>query len=223
MFVITYEERKIVEDELYRNIEQNPKFSLAAYKLFYNLLKHRNSLSDTIQLHLPSPENHNINSEQLADAFAPLLQLVFECAAETDSPLLYTTGQIAAIFGVSTTTVNNWLRDKRIVYSGADDRPSFKQSRIPDTAIYRSTNGKETLLREVIQEYEYKKAKEPPYDEVERVKNLVQTLILFESKYGGKYEEAVTRLGDPQSSEDWTWTRDADEWRYVMREIAGER
>jgi hypothetical protein len=109
------------------------------------------------------------------------------------------------------------------LYPGLDDKPSFKQARIPDTATYKSTNGQETFLREVIQEYEHKRALEPIYDEVERIKNLVQVLLTFEAKYGGKYEEVAARLGDPHSSEDWKWTRDADEWRYVMKEITRER
>jgi len=104
-----------------------------------------------------------------------------------------------------------------------EDKQSFKQARIPDTAIYRAANGQETVIREIIQEYEHKKSLEPVYDEVERVKNLVQILLAFENKYGGKYEEAVARLGDPYSSDDWKWRRDADEWRYVMKEIARER
>ncbi|MFC5471565.1 hypothetical protein ACFPPD_23085 [Cohnella suwonensis] len=136
---------------------------------------------------------------------------------------MYTTGQIATYFGVSTTTINNWLRDKRIVYPGLDDKQSYKQARIPDTATYKSTNGKETVLREVIQEYEHQKALEPEYDEVDRMKSLVQALLTFEAKYGGKYEEVSARLGDPQSSADWKWARDADEWSYVIKEITRER
>ncbi|WP_113020915.1 hypothetical protein [Paenibacillus sp. YN15] len=89
--------------------------------------------------------------------------------------------------------------------------------------MYRTVNGKETILREIVQEYEVKKASEPAYDEVERMKELVKALFSFEEKYGGTYEEVISRLGDPQLTDDWTWSRDADEWRYIMKEIAGER
>ncbi|MFB9276890.1 hypothetical protein [Cohnella cellulosilytica] len=216
--MITIEERKIVEDEFYRTTKQNPQYSLAAYKLIYNLV-HRIA-PDSFAGHSVSD---NLSPDELSAAFSQLLPLAFEYAAENDNSLQYTTGQLAAYFGVSTTTINNWLRDKRIIYPGMDDKPSFKQARIPDTAIYKSTNGQETVIREVIREYECKKAAEPRYNEVERMKGLVQTLLAFESKYNGTYEEAEARLGDPSSSEDWTWTRDADEWRYVIREIADER
>ncbi len=227
MFVITYEDRKLVEEELFRDMQVNPKYGLAAFKLFYNLLN-RISRSELLENRFSQyisqnkvVDNHT--QEELSDAFNQLLNLAFEYATEADKPFLYTTGQIATYFGVSTTTINNWLRDKRISYPAMEEKPSFKQARIPDTAIYRTTNGKETLLREVIQEYENQKALEPVYDEVERMKSLVQIVLTFESKYGGKYEEVVMRLGDPSSSADWKWNRDADEWRYVIKEITGER
>lgn len=224
--MITYEDRKMVEDAFSRDIRLNPQYGLAAFKLIFNLINRINR-SERLEQHVGSylHSNHldNLTQEELSDVFRELLRVAFEYATEADKPLLYTTGQIAAYFGVSTTTVNNWLRDKRILYPGMDDKPTFKQARIPDNAIYRSANGKEAVLREVIQEYELQKRQEPAYEEVERIKNLVQLLLAFESKYGGKYEEVAARLGDPQSSIDWKWTRDADEWRYVMKEITRER
>lgn len=219
LLVITYEDRKLVEDELSRDIKLNPKYGLAAYKLFYNLLLR----IDDSELRDERLGSDTPTQEQLSDAFNQILQLAFKYATETEKPLFYTTGQMAAYFGVSITTINNWLRDKRIDYPGLEDKHSYKQARIPDSAIYRATNGKETVVREIIQEYEHQKALEPVYDEVERVKSLVQTLVAFETKYGGKYEEVVKRLGDPNVSDDWRWARDADEWRYVMKEIARER
>ncbi|BBI31313.1 hypothetical protein [Cohnella abietis] len=226
MFVITYEDRKIVENEISRDIELNPQYGIAAFKFIYNLLNQIHH-SDLLAQHFNPYINLNtldsLTPKQLSDAFNQLLQLAFESSTEIEKPLLYTTGQIATYFGVSTTTINNWLRDKRILFPSMDDKQSFKQARIPITAIYRSTNGKETVIREVIQEYEYQKSQEPVYDEVERMKNLVQLLLTFESKYNGKYEEVVSRIGDPNSSDDWKWTRDADEWRYVMKEITGDR
>ncbi|XID92296.1 hypothetical protein ACF3MZ_28150 [Paenibacillaceae bacterium WGS1546] len=221
--MITYEERKIFEDELYKSISDNPQYSLATYKLLYHLLNRidKFALADINTIAIRNEMDH-YNHDELSDAFAELLKLAFEYAATSEKPLFYTTGQIATYFGVSTTTINNWLRDKRITYPGIDDKPSHKQARIPDTAVYTSTNGKETVIREVIQNYEYQKANEPAYDEVERIKSLVQTLMAFESKYKGTYEETVARLGDPSTSEDWKWTRDADEWRYVMKELTSE-
>ncbi|MFC5401425.1 hypothetical protein [Cohnella soli] len=226
MFVITYEERKLVEDELHRNIQQNPLYGIATYKLIYNLLnriRHTDLLDGYINELTHRSSLQNLSQEELNHSLSQLLQVAFEYATEADKPLVYTTGQLANYFGVSTTTINNWLREKRLAYPGMDNKQSFKQARIPDSAIYTSTNGKETILREVIQEYEYQKAQEPVYTEVDRMKNLVQTVLSFEALYGGKYEEVLARLGDPQSSNDWKWARDADEWRYVIREITRER
>jgi len=224
--MITYEERRLVEDGLSREIQNNPEYGAAAYKLIYQLVN---------RIHRPAPNDNSLSQymdrisagilvpEELFTAFSQLIRVAFECATESDRPLLYTTGQIAEIFGVSTTTVNNWLRNKRIQYPDMVEKPSYKQSRIPDNAIYQSANGQVALIREVAQAYAAQKSAEPLYDEVERMKQLVQTLMTFETQYGGNYKETVSRLGAPESSDDWRWKRDADEWRYVMKEISREQ
>ncbi len=226
MGLITFEDRKLVEEELARDIQENQRYGLAAFKFIYRLLYRIDSSEELKRVYdtfMNQTHSGDSSREEFASAFNQLLQMAFEYAAASDKPLLYTTGQLAAYFGVSTTTINNWLRDKRISYPGMEDKPSFKQARIPDTAIYKSTNGRETVIREVIQEYEVRKSLEPVYDEVERMKELVKIVLAFETQYGGRYEEVEARLGDPSSSDDWKWARDADEWRYAMKEIARER
>ncbi|WP_314588296.1 hypothetical protein [Paenibacillus terrigena] len=224
--MITYEDRRLVEEEIFRDLRNNPQYGLATFKLIYNLLsrigpteflEHRFAHFTTRDI------NNHIDQNNLSIEMLQLLDLAFQYASELDKPTYYTTGQMSTYFGVSITTINNWLREKRISYQGMDDKPSYKQARIPDTAIYKAPNGKETLLREIIQEYERQKSLAPVYDEVERMKALVKVILAFEEKYGGKYDEVVARLGDPESSQDWKWTRDADEWCYVMKELAGER
>ncbi|WP_152396604.1 hypothetical protein [Paenibacillus guangzhouensis] len=224
--MITYEDRRLVEEEFIRDIRSNPQYGLATFKLLYNLLsrispaeliEHRFAHSTT------SDVNNHIDQSNLSIEMIQLLDLAFQYASELDKPTYYTTGQMSTYFGVSITTINNWLREKRLSYQGMNDKPSYKQARIPDTAIYKAPNGKETILREIVQEYESQKSLAPDYDEVERMKALVKVILAFEEKYGGKYEDVVARLGDPESSHDWKWMRDADEWRYVMKEIAGDR
>lgn len=224
--MITYEERRLIEDELSRNIQLNPNYGMAAYKLIYQLIyriRHSTPVGNSLDMYMDRITTGKLAPSELSDAFSQLIRVAFECAVESDRPLLYTTGQIAEFFGVSTTTVNNWLRNKRIQYPGMDEKPSYKQARIPDNAIYQSANGQVTVIREVAQTYDAQKSAEPLYDEVERMKQLVQTLMRFETQYGGNYKETVSRLGDPKSSDDWMWRRDADEWRYVMKEISRER
>lgn len=92
-----------------------------------------------------------------------------------------------------------------------------------ECATESDQSGQVTVIREVAQTYAAQKSAEPLYDEVERMKQLVQTLTAFETRYGGNYKDIVSRLGDPESSDDWRWKRDADEWRYVMKEISRER
>ncbi|WP_164821247.1 hypothetical protein [Paenibacillus koleovorans] len=207
-------------------MQDNPQFGIAAFKLLYNLL----SRISPAQLHespfaqsIPFHDKDTILQEDLSKEIVKLLDLAFQFASEQDKPLYYSTGQISTYFGVSITTINNWLREKRLSYPSMDNKPSFKQARIPDTAIYKAPNGNETILREIIAEYNCRKASEPVYQDVERVKELVKTMMVFEGNYGGTYEEVVVRLGDPALSTDWKWSRDAEEWRYLMREISGER
>jgi len=226
MLMISNAERKLLEQEILRDIESNPEYGLAAFKLIYNLLSR--ITPDQFPEHPftlvnPADFKSNLLPSDLSQEMLQLLNTAFEYATDLEKPKYYTTGQISSYFGVSITTINNWLREKRISYNGMDDKPTFKQSRIPDTAIYKAPNGQESLLREVIQSYESRKEIEQTYDNLERIKELVNVMKAFEEKYGGKYEEVVARLGEPESSNDWQWSRDADEWRYVVKELVGER
>jgi|GEM_PF-1974792 len=226
MTMITNEERKLVEEEIFRDVQDNPRYGLAAFKFIYHLLRRIGTpepLEQRFTELVSNSRNNREFSNDLAKDMQELLDLAFRYATEFEQPLYYTTGQIGTYFGVSTTTIHNWLRERRISYQGMDEKPSFKQARIPDIAIYKSPNGKPTMIREIVQERERQQVVEPPYDEVERIAALVKTMLAFEEKYGGKYHETAARLGDPESSSDWTWSRDAAEWRYVMQEIAGER
>lgn len=211
------EERKLVEEEIMRDLLDNPQYGLAAYKLIYSLL-HKINPAD-----FPELRDDRSLASGIKNEMVELLDSAFQYATNADKPSFYTTGQVSTYFGVSVTTVNNWLREKRISYQGMEQKPSFKQARIPDTAVYRTLNGKQTILREIVQEYETKKASEPVYDEIERIKELVKVIFSFEEKYGGTYQETLMRLGDPESTHDWTWSRDAKEWRFILKELTGER
>lgn len=211
------EERKLVEEEIMRDLIDKPRYGLAAYKLIYNLLNKINPAD------FPELRDDLSLAPGIKKEMVELLDLAFHYATNTDKPSYYTTGQVSTYLGVSVTTINNWLREKRISYQDMEQKPSFKQARIPDTAVYRTLNGKQTILREIVQNYEIKKASEPVYDEIERIKELVKVIFSFEEKYGGTYKETLMRLGDPESSQDWTWSRDAKEWRFILKKLTRER
>lgn len=224
--MMTQEDRQLLEQSVLQFSQQRSPAGLATLKLIYGLLEHA-GLTESEQSRLQRLKMLRSNDEQTQEDIAPeavyLLHLAFQYTESSDTPIYYTTGQLAKIFGVSTTTINNWIRDKRIAYPDMENKQAFKQSRIPDNAVYTAPNGLESLVREAAQTYDAKQANRPPYDEIERMKELIRILLAFEAKYEGNYEAVVARLGDPAFAKDWRWRRDADEWLYVIGEIAGER
>lgn len=51
------------------------------------------------------------------------------------------------------------------------------------------------------------------------IRNLIDTVVFFENRYEGTYEEVVAKRGNPEISDDWVWCREGKEWRSLIRDL----
>lgn len=135
-----------------------------------------------------------------------------ERTAQAEPVEEYTTSEVAKYFGVSTTTVNNWLAVNRFV--GVNRSAPFKHARIPANTWWISATGKRIRLSDVIEMFEAESRTGPapmtPEQELEQHRADIRRL---EEKYGGPFHETLgTREPNTLQEE-----RDAWEWRYLLR------
>lgn len=143
----------------------------------------------------------------------------------------YTTGQLATFFGVSTTTINNWINEGRFLTelpSGNIEKiirktPHEKIKIHPET-WYDAPSGTRYQVKEVVQAYEHDLAewentkKENTVSEEEQIRLYLK---YFKEKYDGKDFQAA--FGD----RDWdTLTAqeesDAAMWSFFLQRIRNE-
>lgn len=126
----------------------------------------------------------------------------------------YTTDQIAAFFGVAVATINNWLKDGRII--GATKAGANKAFQIPETAIYRSASSEDIPISEIVKLYEEEKRQTSlrSITPTQEQKEIVDAIVFFENKYGGIYEKTLGAKGREHSTFE---KRDEEEWAYLLR------
>jgi hypothetical protein len=121
----------------------------------------------------------------------------------------YTTSQLAKIFGVSITSINNWIDENRFI--GINRTKKNKHIRIPENTIWISTNGETKTIKTVAEEYENKYT--PDYSHKDEKKAVEESINFFENKYNGKYEDTLMKC-KTKSNEN---LRDESEWKYLLR------
>jgi hypothetical protein len=123
----------------------------------------------------------------------------------------YTPSQLSKYFGVSTTTIFNWLKDKRFV--GVEVAGNNKHNRIPETTEFITSSGKRILVSEVVEMWEKQEAEtehriESPLDFYTR------QIAYYEQKYGGvEFEKALGAKTNLTPEEE----TDAQIWQHLIR------
>ncbi|MDI4649096.1 helix-turn-helix domain-containing protein [Cohnella hashimotonis] len=128
----------------------------------------------------------------------------------------FTTGEAARFFGVSVATINNWINQGR--FQGVEKGERFKQARIPENAVYTAPTGANSTVAEVAQRYESEQARlgrNKPMTAVEELADRLNTVVHFEEKYGGTWEETLAKKSDLTPSE----ARDAEQWVSLLKFI----
>lgn len=119
----------------------------------------------------------------------------------------FTVEQLSIIFGVSITTINNWIRDGRFL----GVRKTDKNTHIPVvlSTLWLSRQGELYSVADILKEWidEQEKQGENEFDKNE-VKFLVDQMSLYEVKYGGDFEctmESKEKLSPEEESDKASW------------------
>lgn len=144
-----------------------------------------------------------------------LLHMVTVGIEDSLTARMYTTGDVAKIFGVTVATVNNWMKHGRIIGFEKNDR--FKQARIPETAIFITVTGERMTLKEASAIYaeEQERTTIRPLTPAQELQELLNDIVFFEKKYGGEYKDTLAQKSEQTPQEE----RDASEWKYLIQAL----
>ncbi|WP_147534512.1 hypothetical protein [Bacillus marasmi] len=143
----------------------------------------------------------------------------------------YTTGQLATYFGVSTTSINNWIHEGRFLIELPDGtmekivrKNSHEKVKIHPETWYDAPSGTRYQVKEVIQAYEYDVAEWEKSRSVNTVTEEEQIRLYlkhFKEKYNGEDFQAVfgDRDWDQLSAQE---EADAAMWSFFLQRIRSE-
>lgn len=217
-------EDKRVFVEIIQETSHDRSKAEALFKVFYNIAMKFNSLSADMAeevAKLMQLEKNNEALEVLSRSLKEVGVTILSIAEEDETAQSFSTGKLAKIFGVSISTINNWIDAKRFIGFSREKRN--KQARIKETTVWISPTGEHMTVGEVHKLYEenQKRLAKKPEDEgrVGHIRYLVETISFFEKRYNGTFEKVVLEKGDPKMSDDFMWSREGTEWRSLLREI----
>ncbi|MBL0388321.1 helix-turn-helix domain-containing protein [Tumebacillus sp. ITR2] len=161
---------------------------------------------------------HNpMDKKQLEDALVKALEIIVTVATEeVEYGKVYTTGQIAKLFGVSITTIHNWLKEGRFI--GIELKGGNKQTRIPESTRWKSPTGVILTIREVAEKFST--PPQTPRTANQELLELTKSIAFFEQKYKSTYEQYLQNQDIEKA--DFETRRDLQEWKYLQRRI-GDR
>jgi transposase len=201
----------VIEKEIAIESSQD-YFSGTQGKLLFKIIS--NYLENTTELR---DELKNINESIFSDKYKMqtyskiMIEYMADVAMKPKSNITYTTGQLARIFGVSITTINNWIREGRFV--GVESKEKNKQSRISENTLWESSNGEQILIKEITELY--KKLSIESVSKEEEQKILKDEIEFFENKYNGNYNETLLNKKDKTEEE----LLDESEWKYLLKRV----
>lgn len=140
-----------IEKEMAIEFSQN-YFSGTQGKLLFKIIL--NYLENTSELR---EELKNINESIFSDECKMqtyskfMIEYMADVAMKHKSNITYTTGQLARIFGVSITTINNWIHEGRFI--GVEFKEKNKQSGISEYTLWKSSNGEQISIKEIAEMY----------------------------------------------------------------------
>ncbi len=173
----------------------------------------------------PFPVGYAVNelSSLPAEDVEKLLEMLYkhiveigtEDQEETERVPTYSTGQMAQFFGVSITTINNWIRGGRI--TGIPEKKRNKHAQIPENATFYTVNWKPIKIKEVIESYHKQQETISPLPEEEELKEIRALLATFQEKYHGEYHETLGKK--PVEKMTVEEKQDAFEWVQLLLEL----
>lgn len=203
-----YEKNEFVEktEKITERIFENKKESVLFFKVLVNYLEKTNV--NNLQINQLSDRDLE-NPEKMKDFFSMSLHIMADIAAEeSEFAPTYTTGQLAKYFGVSITTINNWINNGR--FKGVNKTGKHAQARISANAIWISKTGKMYPISEIVNDWEEAQAANGENKfETNEIEFLVEQMALYEGKYGGNFENTlgkVKKLSPEEETDATTWS-----------------
>lgn len=178
-------------------------------KLLFKILA--NYLSNTSELR---SELANITEDVFLDRdkMQMYAQKMIEHMTNTASQCkTYTTGQLAVYFGVSVTSINNWINEGRFI--NLPPKQKNKQARIPENSMWKSPMGELIPVYEVVQMYN--EDGKGNWSGEQEISAIWDSIKFFEKKYGGSYELVLKDKASKTEEEQ----RDEAEWKYLLRRV----
>lgn len=175
------------------------------YKVFSNMVERLCPQASTT-FNFKRNLDNNIEAE-----LSEMLQCIINEVISNTHSVIYTTGEISKYFGVSITSVNNWIKDGRFV--GIQKKELYKQARIPGNALFKLNNGEMVEVQEVIKDWEKENTLRQLGSEREEKMQILKEIMYFEEKYKGKYEDLIIEK-EPMSEE---MRNDFKEWAYWLK------
>lgn len=224
---ISEAERKLFE-RIIDEVGQDPEKAGVTIKIFFNFIRKTTSLPIELQSEVkkfleqyPYQGLHASIQEDLKK----ISEILMRVAQGEEIEKTYSTGQLAKFFGVSITTINNWIAAGRFV--GVERSKKNKQARIAESTIWISPSGERIPVREIIETYQQKQdiknyVHSVNDDNLGRIRYIVETINFYEKRYGKPFTEVILEKGDPEETLDWVWAREGKEWRSLLREIGDQ-
>lgn len=143
----------------------------------------------------------------------------------------YTTGDVATFFGVSTTTVNNWINEGRFLREFEDGRVTPIERKAVNAKIkihpdiwYDAPSGVRYQIKELIEAYEVDKKEweeSKKFNTVEESRQISLYLEHFRNKYNGDFNSIFGEKNwDEMTPEQET---DAAMWSFFLQRVNDEK
>ncbi|WFR63263.1 hypothetical protein P9222_02320 [Paenibacillus amylolyticus] len=122
----------------------------------------------------------------------------------------YTPKELSVFFGVSITTIFNWMDQGRFI--GIQRAGSNKHNLIPDDTTYVYGSGKRTTIKEIVSMWEKEDAEHQSTLEVSDLDYHTGQIALYEDKYKGEFQHTLgTKLNLTPEEE-----TDAQVWKHHL-------
>ncbi|WP_340400308.1 hypothetical protein [Paenibacillus sp. FSL H8-0079] len=122
----------------------------------------------------------------------------------------YTPKELSTFFGVSITTIFNWIDQGR--FMGIQRAGSNKHNLIPDDTTYVYGSGKRTTIKDIVNMWKKEEAEHQSTIEVSDLDYHTGQIALYEDKYKGEFERTLgTKLNLTPEEE-----TDAQVWKHHL-------
>ncbi|HVJ49257.1 hypothetical protein [Desulfitobacterium sp.] len=208
--ITEYEKAKAIQhSEDFASILVNNEEGALYYKILANFITKSNPINE-----FKFDESILRNNNEMINSLSEMLKHMVIVATANDSLKYYTTGQLSRFFGVSITSINNWINEDRFI--GIQRSTRNKQVRIPENTMWRSSNSELIPIKDVVEMWDKEHSNRLNLNKDDELTALKKEINFFEKKYEGSYEKTLKLKNQFTESE----LLDKKEWEYLLQRIS---